>query len=121
MNRSPEIATHMACGQERLTGAREVSTNRPFGLLSGLTGRHLRGQRWAALALLLAVAAPAWAVNCSALPVWASATAYSAGKQVQDAGQAYSANWWTQGQAPASNSGSWAVWKPLGACDGGGG
>ncbi|MCZ8075125.1 MAG: PKD domain-containing protein, partial [Paucibacter sp.] len=80
--------------------------------------------RWAAAAAaaaLMSAAAPAWAVSCSALPTWSAATAYTAGKQVQDAGQAYSANWWTQGQAPAGNSGAWGVWKPLGACDGGGG
>lgn len=63
----------------------------------------------------------ALAVDCAALPPWSSATAYTAGKQVQDAGQAYAANYWTQGQAPATNSGAWKPWKGLGACDGGGG
>lgn len=70
--------------------------------------------------VLLAQSAPSWAVSCTGLAPWSAATAYTAGRQVQDAGQAYVANWWTQGQAPAANSGPWAVWKPLGSCDGGG-
>ncbi len=74
----------------------------------------------AALPLILA-ASQAHAVSCAGLAVWNSATAYTSGQQVQESGKAYSANWWTQGQSPAANSGSWAVWKPLGACDGGGG
>lgn len=82
---------------------------------------HCRGLVQIPLALGLLCAAPAWAVDCSKLPAWSSATAYTSGTQVQDTGKAYSANWWTQNQPPASNSGAWAVWKPLGACDGGGG
>lgn len=74
----------------------------------------------AALPLVLA-ASQAHAVSCTGLAVWNSATAYTSGQQVQESGKAYSANWWTQGQSPAANSGSWAVWKPLGTCDGGGG
>ena len=74
----------------------------------------------AALPLILA-ASQAHAVSCAGLAVWNSATAYTSGQQVQESGKAYSANWWTQGQSPAANSGSWAVWKPLGTCDGGGG
>jgi chitodextrinase len=75
---------------------------------------------FAAIALVM-TGAPAWGLDCSTLPPWSAALAYSGGKQVQDAGQAYAANWWTQGQAPAANAGAWGVWKPLGACDSGGG
>ncbi len=82
----------------------------------------LSKRRLAAFALLAAAAAsPALAVDCAALPPWAASTVYTGGKQVQDAGQAYAANWWTQAQPPATNSASGGVWKPLGACDAGGG
>jgi len=74
----------------------------------------------AAMPLILA-ATQAQAVNCTGINVWNSATAYTSGQQVQESGKAYSANWWTQGQSPAANSGAWAVWKLLGTCDGGGG
>lgn len=74
----------------------------------------------AAMPLILA-ASQAQAVNCTGINVWNSATAYTSGQQVQESGKAYSANWWTQGQSPAANSGAWAVWKLLGTCDGGGG
>ncbi len=74
----------------------------------------------AAVPLILA-ASQAQAVNCTGINVWNSATAYTSGQQVQESGKAYSANWWTQGQSPAANSGAWAVWKLLGTCDGGGG
>lgn len=86
-------------------------------------GDHCRGPRPALLALLLGglLATSAQAVDCRNLPVWNAGTAYTTGQQVQDGGNAYSANWWTQGQSPAGNSGAWAVWKPLGSCDGGGG
>lgn len=112
------------------SAAREGFTIQAPGQLSGLTGSMpLKSKArvwpskpwrsaWLASAAWLMLAAPAWAINCSAVPVWAAATAYTAGKQVQDAGQAYAANWWTQGAAPAANSGAWGVWKPLGACDG---
>ncbi len=89
------------------------------------SSRHLsRGpawRQWACAASLLGSAASAWAIDCSGLPAWNAQTAYTGGAKVQDAGVAYGANWWTQGQPPAANSGAWAVWKSLGACDGGGG
>ncbi|WP_220800690.1 glycoside hydrolase family 19 protein [Mitsuaria sp. WAJ17] len=74
----------------------------------------------AAVPLVMA-AGHAQALSCTGIAVWNSATAYTSGQQVQESGKAYSANWWTQGQSPAANSGAWAVWKPLGSCDGGGG
>ncbi len=60
----------------------------------------------------------ALAVNCSGVPAWNSATAYSSGTKVQEAGKAYNANWWSQGHSPASYSGQWQEWTLLGACDG---
>lgn len=60
----------------------------------------------------------ALAVNCSGLPVWNSTAAYGGNTQVQEAGKAYKANWWSQGHSPASYSGQWQEWTLLGACDG---
>lgn len=59
----------------------------------------------------------AQAVSCSGLPVWNSATAYVGNTQVQDAGKAYKANWWSQGHNPANYSGQWQEWSLLGNCD----
>ena len=60
----------------------------------------------------------AFAVNCSGLAVWNSTAAYGGGTQVQEAGKAYNANWWSQGHSPASYSGQWQEWTLLGNCDG---
>jgi chitinase len=61
----------------------------------------------------------AFAVNCANFPVWNSTAAYGGGTQVQEAGRAYKANWWSQGRSPVSNSGQWQEWTLLGNCDGG--
>lgn len=62
----------------------------------------------------------AQAVDCSGTPVWNSTTAYVLGNQVQSNGTKYQAKWWTQGQDPASNSGSSDPWQNLGVCNGSG-
>jgi len=57
---------------------------------------------------------------CSA--AYNSATAYSGGATVSENGINYLANWWTQGQDPATNngpSGSGQPWTSQGACGGG--
>ena len=59
-----------------------------------------------------------FAVDCTGLPVWNASAAYSGGTQVQEAGKAYKANWWSQGNSPASYSGQWQEWTLLGTCDG---
>jgi len=72
------------------------------------------------LALALGFASPlAMAYNCSGVPEWNAQTVYTNGKTAQQANKAFQAKWWTQNQTPASNSGQWDVWKPLGDCDGG--
>ncbi|MEI9984337.1 MAG: carbohydrate-binding protein [Aliidongia sp.] len=52
-------------------------------------------------------------------PAWISTTAYTAGQKVTEGGIVYTANWWTQGNDPATNSGvtgSGKPWAINGAC-----
>lgn len=60
----------------------------------------------------------AHAISCSGLAAWNSATAYTAGMQVQTLGQAYKANWWSQGANPTTHSAQYQEWIALGTCDG---
>ncbi|SMC28273.1 Carbohydrate binding domain-containing protein [Andreprevotia lacus DSM 23236] len=56
--------------------------------------------------------------GCSAAE-WNAATAYLSGSKVSRNGHTYQANWWTQGNDPATNSGptgSGKPWTDLGAC-----
>ena len=72
-----------------------------------------------ALAVVSAPAAQA-ATTCSA--AWSSSTVYTAGQQASENGIEYTANWWTQGNDPATNnggSGSGQPWTSDGACTGG--
>lgn len=73
---------------------------------------------FAALSVSL-LSVPAFAVDCSGLPAWNSSAAYGGGTQVKEAGNAYQANWWSQGHNPVNYSGQWQEWALLGACDGG--
>lgn len=66
----------------------------------------------------LVFAGQAYAVSCTGLAEWNSATAYNGGAQVKEAGKAYKANWWSQGHSPASYSGQYQEWSLLGVCDG---
>jgi hypothetical protein len=80
-----------------------------FGLAAGGT----------ALAVASAPAAQA-ATTCAA--AWSSGTAYTGGQQASENGINYTANWWTQGNDPATNngvSGSGQPWTSNGACTGG--
>src|ERR1700728_4060299 len=55
---------------------------------------------------------------------WSSATAYTADEQASEDGTNYTANWWTQGNDPATNNGgpgSGEPWTSDGSCTGGGG
>ena len=50
---------------------------------------------------------------------WSPATAYNGSQLASLAGQNYTANWWTQGQSPATNSGgagSGQPWTTAGVC-----
>ncbi|MCM2676743.1 5'-nucleotidase C-terminal domain-containing protein [Alkalicoccobacillus plakortidis] len=44
---------------------------------------------------------------------WNEKTIYDTGDQVTVDGQVYEAKWWTQGQNPQNNSGTWEVWKKI--------
>ncbi|MBV7296431.1 Ig-like domain-containing protein [Enterovibrio paralichthyis] len=70
-----------------------------------------------AVALSVAAAFPAWAVDCNGLPDWESSAVYTGGSKVVHQGEAYKANWWTSGNNPAEFSGQWQEWTPLGQCD----
>ncbi|MFT6098818.1 MAG: chitinase [Arenicella sp.] len=62
------------------------------------------------------------AENCAVLNNWVASQAYTGGNKVQLDGNAYQANWWTQGNSPATESGpqgSGKPWTSLGNCDGG--
>jgi chitinase len=60
--------------------------------------------------------------TCAA--AWSSTTAYTGGEQASENGINYTANWWTQGNDPATNnggSGSGEPWTSDGSCTGGSG
>src|SRR3984957_11339637 len=74
-----------------------------------------------ALALASGSAAQASA-TCAA--AWSSCAVYTAGNQASESGINYTANWWTQGNDPATNnggSGSGEPWTSNGSCPGGSG
>jgi chitinase len=73
------------------------------------------------LALASGPAAQA-ATACAA--AWSSSAVYTAGQQASENGINYTANWWTQGNDPATSnggSGSGQPWTSNGSCTGGSG
>jgi chitinase len=73
------------------------------------------------LALVSGPAAQA-AVTCAT--AWSSSAVYTGGMQASENGINYTANWWTQGNDPATNnggSGSGQPWTSNGSCTGGSG
>ncbi|HTJ72580.1 MAG TPA: carbohydrate-binding protein [Actinospica sp.] len=72
---------------------------------------------------VLAVAsAPAAQAAATCAAAWSSSAVYTAGMQASENGINYTANWWTQGNDPATNnggSGSGQPWTSNGACTGG--
>src|SRR6202453_1728558 len=72
-----------------------------------------------ALALYTGSTAQA-STTCAA--AWSSSAVYTAGNQASESGINYTANWWTQGNNPATNnggSGSGQPWTSDGSCTGG--
>jgi azurin len=73
-------------------------------------------------ALALASGPAQAATACAA--AWSSTAVYTAGMQASENGTNYTANWWTQGNDPATSnggSGSGQPWTSNGACAGGSG
>jgi chitinase len=78
-----------------------------------------------AMAISLMTMAPVQTVQAQSVQTcaaaWSSSTAYSGGATVSENGVNYQANWWTQGNDPATNSGATGTgepWTSLGACGG---
>jgi hypothetical protein len=74
---------------------------------------------------VLAVASgPAAQASTACAAAWSSTAVYTGGQQASENGINYTANWWTQGNDPATNnggSGSGQPWTSDGACTGGSG
>ena len=72
---------------------------------------------------VIAVAtAPAAQAAATCATAWSSSTVYTAGQQASENGIDYTANYWTQGNDPATNNGgngSGQPWTSNGACTGG--
>ena len=58
--------------------------------------------------------------TCQGLGIWNPTIAYQNPTQIQHNGKRYQANYWTQGNDPATNSGQYSYWLDLGACTSGG-
>jgi len=74
--------------------------------------------------VLALASGPAAQASTACAAAWSSSTVYTAGNQASENGINYTANWWTQGNDPATNnggSGSGQPWTSDGACTGGGG
>ncbi|WP_340679101.1 M4 family metallopeptidase [Paraglaciecola sp.] len=53
--------------------------------------------------------------TCTA-PAWSASKVYNTGDKASQNGKEYQANWWSQNQSPANNSGQWAVWTLVANC-----
>src|SRR5678816_2206742 len=76
------------------------------------------------LVFLLLCMARVGAAQTTCSPTWNSTSVYTAGMKASLNGINYTANFWTQGQNPATNNGgpgSGQPWTSNGACSGSGG
>lgn len=81
-------------------------------------------QSVAGICFLLLCSARVGAAQTTCNPVWVSTTVYTSGMKVSLNGINYTANFWTQGQNPATNNGgpgSGQPWTSNGPCSGSGG
>src|SRR6266704_3296150 len=102
-------------GGSMQVGKRIVRTALIAGSALGLT---------AGGAVLALASGPAAQASTACAAAWTSTTVYTAGQQASENGINYTANWWTQGNDPASSSGpsgSGQPWTPSGSCTGGSG
>jgi chitinase len=91
-----------------------------FGLIAGGSVLALTSRSGAQTSLALSAAQTS--TGCAA--AWSSSAVYTAGDQASENGINYTANWWTQGNDPATNnggSGSGQPWTSDGSCTGGSG
>ena len=68
---------------------------------------------------LIALMTPRASAQTACATAWSSTAIYTAGMTASLSGENYVANWWTQGQSPATNSGgagSGQPWTATGAC-----
>jgi hypothetical protein len=80
-----------------------------FGLAAGAT-------------VLAAASAPAAQAAATCAAAWSATTVYTAGQQASENGVNYTANYWTEGNDPATSNGgagSGQPWTSNGACTGG--
>jgi chitinase len=74
--------------------------------------------------VLVGTSGPAAQASTACAAAWSSTTVYTAGDQASEDGINYTANWWTEGNDPATNnggSGSGEPWTSDGPCTGGSG
>ena len=74
--------------------------------------------------VLALASGPAAQASTACAAAWSSTAVYTAGQQASENGINYTANWWTQGNDPATNnggSGSGQPWTSDGSCAGGSG
>jgi chitinase len=74
--------------------------------------------------VLALVSGPAAQAATACATAWSSSAVYTVGMQASENGINYTANWWTQGNDPATNnggSGSGQPWTSSGSCTGGSG
>ncbi|HEY2286737.1 MAG TPA: carbohydrate-binding protein [Streptosporangiaceae bacterium] len=72
--------------------------------------------------VLTVASGPAAGAAAACAAAWSSGAVYTAGQQASEAGINYTANWWTQGNDPATSnggSGSGQPWTSGGSCTGG--
>ena len=81
-----------------------------------------------AMSITLLTAMPVHTVQAQTLPscaaAWSATAVYTGGSTASESGVNYKANWWTQGNDPATNSGgsgSGEPWTSQGACGSSGG
>ena len=104
----------------RRTLRNAIMASAALGLIAGGSVLALNSGSGAQASLALSAAQ----TSTACATAWSSATVYTAGKQASENGINYTANWWTQGNDPATNnggSGSGQPWTSNGSCAGGSG
>lgn len=95
----------------------------PKLVLIGAAGAGLCASLLTALPATAAHIAASSAAATACAPAWSASAVYVGGDNASYSGVNYHANWWTQGQNPASNNGgpgSGQPWTSQGACGGSG-